>query len=264
MGICERIKSYFPYCGVLFVGVFTVAILLFIHTVFSYYFTQCNNEISNYYCHFLVLTYSCPSIFSMYFSNFAHALCSLHIIYNVVLFAFVLFFIIVLHKTLNKNDIINEKPKILAYKLLLLIFILLPFPVAGLSILIGEFVGFKSCIGFSGIATGMIGYVIYIIVAAFISERKSMDKGLQCLILFSLIPIILFVIYVVGFIGNIDTNWPGHYAGLGLGFLFPFLLDNAINSKRNEIGSSFISDPAINYILIISIWLITSLAWIIR
>jgi hypothetical protein len=231
------------YSILLYFGTFVIIVLIIFQVIVleALYFQLISSDIFNI---FINLSFTNPQISAMYFSNFTHQFTFIHIFFNVVMFFLAIVLVMALHKIVTNYSVFNESPRILVTKLFILIFILLPLPISGLSILFGGFVGLPGCIGFSGITYAILGYFEYLlIVLAIFIHKTNYFSGFRKSVVY-ILPI-FFVIFILSLIMtsdiNPDTNYPGHIFGFLLGIIFPFFLNIIFNGKMKQKIASLIS-----------------------
>lgn len=183
-----------------------------------------NEFVDNY----LYFNYSNPNIYSAYLCNFFHAEMN-HLTLVIFVFLFGIIIISIIHFLESNESIIEEKPKNLALKSIILTFLILPLLISLFSAIWGQNIGMTGCHGFSGIAYAFLGvFTAYLSNLSYSVFKNIMLNNYSTLCKFLLIMLPIFFILIIFIVIiftdiNPDTNYPGHITGFLLGICFGFL-----------------------------------------
>ena len=197
-----------------------------------------------------------PSIPSLFLSNYIHidgARCLDNI--KVYLISVVSIFIL---ETFWLFPTENDRTENGLFQSLILIFLVFPFSISGVSLIIFRIVGGPEFAGFSGIVAAFLGYLWFLIYESllFLQRNKIQQKNSQIVKIFDVFMILCFFIPILVFIVNnilSYDNLGGHTIGYVLGFFSAFGMYLARKKKYDKI--------IIALLFAIFIW-ITSTFWI--
>lgn len=183
---------------------------------------------NEYVNHYFIFNFSNPSFFSAYLCNFFHAEMT-HLIFVIIAFLFGIISISIIHFIESKQSIIEEKPKYLCLKLILLTYLILPILISLFSAIWGKMIGMNGCYGFSGIAYAFLGvFTAYLFKISYLIYTNTISHNyckFSKMIFFLLPFLFIFCILLVILINDINSNinYPGHITGFSLGICFGYL-----------------------------------------
>lgn len=208
------------------------AILIFNYCIFEDIIPQW------FFDQYIVLTYASPNPISMFLSNYAHAT-GIHMLENLMSYVITIASIAIVaiiaipytnKKTPGMGCVFGTKTLV---QCTCVFFLLVPFLIAGVSILVGNYLGITGGLGFSGIVFAFEGYLVFI--AEIIIIRKvqiilhQKDKMLVYfgVVLAMIVPLSfvfgqLFTMYTNP---SLHANYFAHMTGFLAGIIVPFVLE---------------------------------------
>ena len=181
--------------------------------------TLTSNEIFNYY---LNTTHPTPS--SFFISNYIHQLNNPNHLFDNISVYWVVIFLILITETIVLPIFckINKDEKIF-YSSLILYFIIFPFSISGMSMVIMPFLDQPGTSGFSGIISAFLGYFWFLIYYWYLINREDFllcDRKKTKLMDIILVVALAFPVIVMGSLYfQSNDNFAGHITGFILGML---------------------------------------------
>lgn len=180
--------------------------------------TITSNEIFNYY---LNTTHPTPS--SFFISNYIHQQNNLtHLFDNIQVYLVIILLILILESIILPIFCQINKDEKIFYDSLKLYFVIFPFSISGMSMLIMPFLNQPNASGFSGIISAFIGYFWFLIYYCLINHRDYLLWNRRKKILMNIIFVMSLtfpVIVMVFLYFQFNDNIAGHITGFILGML---------------------------------------------
>ncbi|MEI6840957.1 MAG: hypothetical protein WCK53_06800 [Methanomicrobiales archaeon] len=233
------------------------------------------------------LDYNHPNISSMFFSTYVHNISSFaHLLGNysgyvaIILLIIIFFFVIIPVLKVNKVLSLNYSEKSL-FLTSAVFFFVLPFSIAGISIIFGKMVKQSGTWGFSGILWAFTSYFIFLLLEMVYdailtksllnthlkrgpgeklekNEIQTLNKlniGVLLLILVSALFIITPIFVILLDLGNEKINVFAHLGGFILGLLVSILVALIYSTNQKPVR-------AISTVFLVIILLIPAISWI--
>jgi hypothetical protein len=209
-----------------------VAILVFNYCIFEEIIPQW------FFDQYIVLTYASPNPISMFLSNYAHAT-GIHMLENLMSYVITIASIAIVaiiaipytnKKTPGMGCVFGTKTLV---ECTCIFFLLVPFLIAIVSIIAGNYLGIEGGLGFSGVVFAFEGYLVYIAEVIIIRKvQVILHQRDKMLIYFGVaLSMVIPLSFVVGQLltmytnPTVHANYFAHTAGFIAGITIPFLLE---------------------------------------
>jgi hypothetical protein len=188
------------------------------------------------------LMYATPNVASMFFSNYAHMTMDNgnHLLMNVINFEATVIMILIV--CLISLPLMHYKTPAFRFtfdpevfrRSIFLYFILVPFVVSGVSIVVGALRGAVGGRGFSGIVCAFEGYLVYLGIRIVLEQGWIKRDQVNIFnikfetvakVTAIILPCIFFATIIADSITLPTSNFVGHIAGFLSGLLIPFMLE---------------------------------------